>query len=334
MTTFSAPRWMRNAHVQTLGASLPLWSKPRSLRELPTETLYFPLPEGGALHASAWWQPGAQPRLTVVMVHGVGGSSESKYLLRGAIALHRAGFNVVRLNLRGAGLGVATAPSLAHAGLTADPIAAVEAIAADPRTRGVALLGFSLGGHVALRLAGEWGDAPHPDLRAVVSISAPVDLEVVSHALETRRALPYRAYVLRALIRQARAFARMHPEKASFDPRSFSKMRKVRDFDAAVVAPMHGFSSVSDYYARASAGPWLPRIRVPVLMVHADDDPMVPLASLTPWLKEASPAVRFLTSARGGHVGFFGGLTEESWTRTWAIVQTIAFLRGVSSCGV
>src|SRR4051812_9890701 len=222
MSDFFAPMWLRSPHLQTLGASLPLWCPPRSFRAMPQETMLLPLPEGGALHATACWQPDRSvPRLTAILIHGVGGSTESKYVVRGAVALHRAGFHVVRLNLRGAGEGVATAPSLAHAGLTADPRAAVAAIAKDRRVSGVVLVGFSLGGHVALRLAGEWGSSPDAAVQGVVTISAPVDLTVVSRALETPLTLPYRAYVLRALQRQGAAFARLHPEKTHYDTRSF-----------------------------------------------------------------------------------------------------------------
>ena len=326
LPTFRTPRWFASAHLQTLGASLPLWAPPKSFRAEGAETLQISLPEGGALNAVAWWYD-RKPRLTAILVHGVGGSIESKYMMRGAVAMHRAGLHVVRLDLRGAGAGVATAPSLAHAGLTADPQAAIDALARDPRVEALALVGFSLGGHVSLRLAGEWGGAPHSAVRAVVAISAPVDLTAVSHALETKRTLPYRAYVLRALARQGRAFAQMHPDKARYDTRTFWRMRKIREYDAHVVAPMHGFTGADDYYTRASAGPWLPKIQVPTWMVHADDDPMVPLASIQPWLSDAAPALRFVRSARGGHVGWFGGLSEESFVGNWAIERTIEFIK-------
>ena len=326
MTDFVAPRWMRSAHVQTMAGSLPLWSPPRSFRAAEVETLLFPLPEGGGLNARAWWQGGEEPRLTAIVIHGVGGSIASRYVVRGAVALYRAGFHVVRLDLRGAGDGVCTAPSLSHAGLTADPRAAVDVLGKDPRVSGIALVGFSLGGHVALRLAGEWGDAPHPRVRKVVSISAPVDLGVTVRALETAGTLPYRVYVLHALVRQALAFSRLHPDKAKYDTRALFFMRQIREYDAHVIAPMHGFRGIDDYYARASAGPWLAKIGVPTVMLHATDDPMVPRASLTPWLGGASRALRFVESASGGHVGWFGGVTEESWTRTWAMERTIQVL--------
>jgi predicted alpha/beta-fold hydrolase len=326
---FAAPFWFRSSHLQTLGASLPFWAPPRTFRPAQDEGLRIPLPGGGggALHARAYWHEGKGPRPTVVLVHGVGGSSESRYLTRAAVSLYRAGWNTVRLDLRGAGGSIHDAPNLYHAGLTEDPAAALAFVACDPRTSGVALVGFSLGGHVLLRLAGELGGETGPSLRAIVSISAPVDLTRVTRAIERTRSLPYHAYVLRNLVRQGRAFARAHPQRARYDAGTLWRTRSIRAYDARVVAPMHGFASAEDYYERASAGPLLPRIAAPTLLIHAEDDPMVPAESVRAWLGNAPPSLEQVWSDTGGHVGWFGGLAEAHWVDTWAMTHTIAFLR-------
>src|SRR5262249_48009285 len=122
--------------------------------------------------------PGSDPppRTTAIVVHGVGGSSESRVVVRAAASLHRIGLNVVRLNLRGAGESVADAPALYHAGITEDLRACIDAVFADRRVGDVALVGFSLGGNASLKLAGEWG-AAYPDrVRGVAAISPPFDL--------------------------------------------------------------------------------------------------------------------------------------------------------------
>jgi predicted alpha/beta-fold hydrolase len=322
LETFTVPRWLRSAHLQTLGAALPLWS---SFRARPAELIRYPLPGGdGALYVRAWWQPGKAR--TVVIVHGVGGTSESKYVLRAGVSLYRAGFHVVRLNLRGAGEGIRDAPSLYHGGLTEDLSVTVEALSHDPRVADIALVGFSLGGNVSLKMAGEWGSNVPKGVRAVAALSAPLNLVEVSRAFERWRAYPYSRYVLRHLIAQATEFRRLHPARAKYDRADLRRLGTVRAYDDCVVAPMHGFEGSLAYYRSASSGPLLRRIEVPTLLVHAADDPMVPDFTVRPWLKELPRSVRVAWSEWGGHVGWFGGLSEDQWVETWAMRRVLRFL--------
>jgi predicted alpha/beta-fold hydrolase len=246
---------------------------------------------------------------------------------RAATALYRAGFHVVRLNLRGAGDSIPDAPALAHAGLIEDPQVALDAVASRERVKDVALLGFSLGGNVSLKLAAAWGAAVPSYVRGVATISAPLDLVETSRALETLRTLPYRGYVLRKLIRQGREFARVHPGRARYDPSRLLRLRTIRAYDEEVIAPMHGFCDAHDYYVNASSGPGLADVRVRTLVVHAGDDPMIPENSVRRWLRDASPSVRVAWSERGGHVGWFAGMREGAWLNTWAIDRVVSFLQ-------
>ena len=322
LETFSVPRWLRSAHLQTLGAALPLWS---SFRARPAELVLYPLPGGdGALRARAWWQH--EKARTVVLVHGVGGTSESKYVLRAGVSLYRAGFHVIRLNLRGAGEGITDAPSLYHGGLTEDLSVTVEALSRDPRVADIALVGFSLGGNVSLKMAGEWGSNVPKGVRAVAALSAPLNLVEVSRAFERWRAYPYSRYVLRHLVAQATAFRRLHPARTKYDLENLRRLRTVRAYDERVVAPMHGFENALAYYRSASCGPLLRRIEVPTLLVHAADDPMVPEFTVRPWLKELPRSIHVAWSEQGGHVGWFGGLTEDHWVDTWAMRRVVRFL--------
>jgi uncharacterized protein len=319
---FTAPRFLRNAHVQTLGAALPFWSR----SELESEARRIPLPGGGALHALSSWHLEGE-RTAVVLVHGVGGSAESSYVRRAAVALYRAGFHVVRLDLRGAGDSIPDAPLLYHAGLVEDPAVALEAVSKWEGVKGVALLGFSLGGNVSLKLAAHWGARVPSYVTGIATLSAPLDLVETSRALETLQTLPYRGYVLRKLLRQGREFARVHPGRASYDVSRLRRIRTIRAYDEEVIAPMHGFCDAHDYYVNASSGPGLADVRVPTLVVHAADDPMIPEVSVRRWLRDASPAVRVAWSERGGHVGWFAGVREKAWINTWAIDRVVSFLR-------
>jgi predicted alpha/beta-fold hydrolase len=280
-----------------------------------------------ALHARAWWHIERTPRPLAIVLHGVAGSSDAMSVVRGGRALYRAGFHVVRLDLRGAGEGVHRAPAVYHAGLTEDPLTAIRALAHDPRVSGIVLVGISLGGHVALKLAGELGGDVPDGLRAVISISAPLDIESATNEIDRLRKLPYRSYVLRGLVKQSLEFARRHPSRVTFDANLLRAVRRVREYHDVVIAPMHGFRDSADYHAKASAAPWLARVEVPTLMIHAGDDPMVPLGIVRPYLAGKSRQIAFLESPGGGHVGWLGGLREEHWVHTWAIERAIAFAR-------
>src|SRR5262249_41977970 len=154
----------------------------------------------------------------VVIVHGIGGSSKSSYVVRTAVAFHRAGYLVVRLDLRGAGESIPDAPSLYHAGLSSDLGIVADHFAPDAPVSGVVLVGFSGGGTMALKLAGELGargaSGDHAKkLQAIVSISAPLDYTRIGPWMDTLARFPYRFHVLRGLSNGARNFARQHPAR-------------------------------------------------------------------------------------------------------------------------
>ncbi len=326
---FRAPRWLRNRHLQTLGAALPLHAR-RALTPPGTvdERVLFTMDDGDEIVGRAWWHEGPEPRATALVIHGVGGTSESAYVVRAARALHRVGMHVVRISLRGAGEGLQTARSMYHAGMSQDPRRVVEHLARDPRVASIGVLGFSLGGNVTLKLAGEWGAAVAEcpsKLAAVAAVSAPLDLVAVSKVLERIRTLPYRAWVLKGLIGQAVEFARAHPKDVKFDPKLLWRVRNIREYDEIVVVPTHGFRDANDYYARSSSGPYLHAVRVPTLLVHAEDDPMVPGATVKPFLGVLPPCAEVAWSESGGHVGWYAGLDEDRWVDTWAMKSVRRF---------
>jgi predicted alpha/beta-fold hydrolase len=203
-------------------------------------------------------------------------------------------------------------------------------LGADERVDGVVLLGFSGGGSMALKLAAELGDDAgagmrHP-LRAVISVSAPLDYTRVGAWMDALARLPYRFHVLRGLSNGAKEFARQHPARAHYRPSDVKRMSTFRHYDSTIIVPMHGFSDVDVYYQAASPGPLLGRIRVPTLVLHAEDDPMVPADSVRPWLAGASRAVRAELTPHGGHLGWVAGFDEASWITGWSTRRALAFL--------
>ena len=322
---FKPPRWLKSPHLQTIGAAAPLFAPPRAHAVEQEEALRVPIgTEGHAtLHARAWWAKAGAP--AIVILHGIAGSKDSHCCVRAAVAVHRAGYHAVRLDMRGAGESVADAPSLYHAGLTSDLDLVVRHLARDPRVSGVLVLGFSGGGSQALKLAGEWGASPPPGVVAVASISAPLDYTRVAARMDTLACLPYRFHVLRGLLDRARAFARHHPGRAHYRAADLDAIKRFRRYDGSIIVPMHGFADVDAYYREASSGRYLGAVTVPTLLLHAEDDPMVPIDTVRPWLSQASRAVRVRLSRHGGHIGWLAGFDESSWIKGWATSEALAF---------
>lgn len=331
--SFVAHRALANAHVQTLSAAIPYGGVQRRARGAADERWDVPIrgrrgTEGRA-HALAWMHGDIAP--AVVLVHGIGGSSESAYVVRLARVLFAAGFHVVRANLRGAGTSLADAPELYHAGLTGDVHAFVARAAADARVKRLALVGFSGGGNIALRAASEGESGALLD--RIVSAAAPIHLPSVSRWIDRLSASPYRFYVLRALVAQARAFAELRPAEANFDGAALSRWGTLRAYDAAVIAPMHGYPSVDAYYEDASADRRLGAIRAPTLVLHADDDPMVPRHAVVPFLESRSRAVEVEITRAGGHLGWLEPEGLMTFERSWLARRVLRFLEGLRGGG-
>jgi len=236
--------------------------------------------------------PGARSLLLVV--HGLGGSASSHYAIPAAVAAHAAKMSSLRLNLRGADLD---GTDFYHAGLTADLRAALATI--PPRYEHVYILGYSMGGHVALRYAAELTDAR---VRAIASVCAPLDLERSATDFDRPWRAFYRHHVLAGL---KRIYAAVGKRRAvGFPVDAALRIGKIRSWDQHVVAPRFGFASAEDYYARVSALFALPSIARPTLVIAAKADPMVPEQTLRHAVRQCSSSVDWRWVERSGHVGF------------------------------
>jgi uncharacterized protein len=216
----------------------------------------------------------------VVLVHGLGGGTDSHYLSSGVAAAEAAGISSLRVNLRGADR---QGEDFYHAGLTADLHAAL----ASPelrRYRRLYALGYSLGGHVALRLGTEEGD---PRLAAVAAICSPIDLARAQAEIDAPPLWLYRHHLLNGLKDIYDAVAARHP--VPVPPAEVRRIPTIREWDDRVVAPRHGFADAADYYARASVAPRLPDLRVPALLLNSEHDPMVPARAVRAALDRPAP---------------------------------------------
>ncbi|MFY9823186.1 MAG: alpha/beta fold hydrolase [Thermoanaerobaculia bacterium] len=230
----------------------------------------------------------------VILVHGLGGDTGSHYVVRGAAAAEAAGLSCLRLNLRGSDR---QSHDFYHGGLTADLHAAL-ASAELRRYRRIYVIGYSLGGHVVLRLAGDDAD---PRLAGVAALWAPLDLSLAQQALDAPLCWPYRRYLLNSLIESFAAAAARGPQLLTAG--EAARIRTIREWDIRVVAPRYGFAGAEDYYARESVAPRLGELRVPSLLVNSESDPMVPAQLVRAALRPAPRLeVRWVTG--GGHCSF------------------------------
>jgi predicted alpha/beta-fold hydrolase len=242
------------------------------------------------------WQADRARALTIILVHGLEGSSESQYMLGITDKALAMGMNVIRYNQRNCGGTDALAPVLYHSGLSND-VAAVarEVIARDGVSR-LALVGFSMGGNIVLKLAGEWGSQAPPQFRAVAAC-CPDTLHEPSNRI-------YEKYFLWALRRRMLQKARLFPDH--FDVSRLRGIRSLREFDDKVTAYYCGFTGVADYYDRASAAHVIDRIAVPALVLYAANDPFIRITPETRRKISSNPNIAFVETADGGHCAFIG----------------------------
>lgn len=296
-TDFKPARWLPGPNAQTVFANL--WRPPTGLRPRRER---WELADGDFLDVDRHGDP-AGP--TVVVLHGLEGSSRAPYVKRLLVALRGHGLSAVAVNFRGCSGSTNRLPRLYHSGETGDLDAVVRRLAAERAGRPLAVAGFSLGGNVVAKWLGERGADLPGEVRGGAVVSVPFDLTACAGAIDGPGfwRLLYRERFLRMLRRKALAKAGAFPGR--LDPAGLARIRTFADFDELVTAPLHGFAGARDYWSRSSSGPFLAGVRVPLLVLSAADDPMVPAASLP--RAGANPRVTVEIAPGGGHVGFVAG---------------------------
>ena len=311
----------KNGHAQTILA----FAWPRYLTipisDLSEERL-FELEPNVRLLAHCHWQSDPTSHPTVLLVHGLEGSSKSKYMLGTAEKAFSCGFNVVRLNLRNCGGTEHLTPTLYHSGMTGDLRAILKELIEVDGLRTIFLVGFSMGGNMVLKLVGEDGKALPSQVSGVCAVSAAVDLSSCAEAVKFRANWIYEQYFLRSLCRRLRLKHDLYPEL--YDTSDLHLVHTIRDFDERYTAHDGGFKDADDYYRRASALPVIQHINRPTLIIHAQDDPFVPFEPLKDSSVASNPYVLLLTPKHGGHVGFIADRVKEQ-DRFWAENRIVEF---------
>jgi uncharacterized protein len=311
---------LRGGHLQTLAAQFLR----RRIHLPPPEDLHVQVAQGVQVLCQCHWQPERRNAPALIIVHGLEGSSQSQYVIGATAKALAAGMSVVRMNMRNCGRTGHLGPTLYHSGLSGDVREVAFAVLRDQKVARLLLLGFSLGGNLVLKLAGEWGREAPPELRGVAAVSPALDLAASADALHLPANRLYEIYFLWNLKRSVRAKARLY--QGRYDLTRLRRLRSLRDFDHRVTAFYCGFDSADDYYARASASQLLDRIAVPALVIHAADDPFIRITPSTHAKLLANPCIRYVETEHGGHCGFLARAADGDDGR-WAERAAVDFLR-------
>lgn len=330
---FVPRRFLNNGHLMTLaGNFLPRqWSLPQP-QELLIE-VEGPAPgydEYGPTRilCHCHWQPEdvRSQRLTIILVHGLEGSSSSQYVLGNATRAWAAGCNVVRMNMRSCGGTDRFSPSIYHSGCSNDVARVVERIIEAHQLQKIALVGYSMGGNLVLKYAGEIGKEAPAALVALVGISPLMDLAPSSAALHEARNRLYERYFLRSMMdrvrRKSELFPRIYlPFYASGRAR---KINSMRDFDEYVVAQFGGFAGADDYYHSVASSRFASQYSLPTLVVHSLDDPFIRMLPETRQALIDNPNVSFIETHHGGHCAFLA--PAVGYDGYWAERVLLGFL--------
>jgi uncharacterized protein len=300
VTEFRPRRFLRGGHIQTI-ASFFLRRKFNLPR--PEERL-IEVEHGIHVMCHCYWQAKRRSAMTIIVVHGLEGSTDSHYMLGIADKGMAAGMNVVLMNQRTCGGTDNLAPTLYHSGRSGDVMAVAQSLIENDGVERFALCGYSMGGNIVLKAAGEWGGNGPKRFAAVAAVCPSVDLAASADALHLPANRIYEQYFLWKLKSRMRAKAACFP--GVYDLSRLRGNKSLRDFDDKVTAYYCGFAGASDYYARAAASNVIDRIAVPTFILYAANDPFIRVLPETRAKIAANPSIFFLETPDGGHCSYVG----------------------------
>ena len=317
---FVPRRWLLNGHLQTIvGNFLP---RPTFPLESTAEIVEVDPADGSRVLCHCDWQPAAEraARLTVILVHGLEGSSDSRYIRGLAARAWASGCNVVRMNMRNCGETEKLTPTLYHSALSGDVGAVVRHFVQIHNLGRVALVGYSMGGNLVLKLAGEWGNGK--PLCAVAAVCPAIDLAAGSDALHEPANRIYEWRFLRGLMARFRRKAALYPN--IYATAGVGPVRSLREFDDKIVARYCGFRDGDDYYYRAASARVVDRIAVPTFILRALDDPFIRLLADTRAALLANPNITLVETPHGGHCAY---LSDDAGDEIhWAEATVMRYL--------
>lgn len=301
LPAYHAPKWLPGGHAQTI---YPLLIKPDSP---PYRRDRWETPDGDFIDLD-WKEVAGQPpdanAPLVALFHGLEGSSNSHYAISLMRAVFALGWCGVVVHFRGCSGQINRLPRAYHSGDSAEIDWILRRLKQEFPQRPLYAVGVSLGGNALLKWLGEQESAASDVIHAAAAISAPLDLTACGHHLGRGFNQVYTQHFLRTL--KQSAIARLHAYPVLFDEQRMRAARNLYQFDDAVTAPLHGFAGADDYWRRASSKPWLNAIKLPTLLINAQNDPFLPADAL-PARNQLSPQITADFPRHGGHVGFVSG---------------------------
>lgn len=295
---------------------------PRKSNLPEPEQCVFSVAEEAQVLCHCHWQSQPEQRPTVIIVHGLEGSSLSQYVIGTGSKAWEAGMNVVRMNMRTCGGTERLTSTLYHSGLSSDVGAVLREVIEKKKLQRVGLAGYSMGGNLILKLAGELGTNAPPELKVVAAVSPAADLAASADAMHD---WSNRIYEWKFLLSLMRRFRR----KSALFPDLYKKIARwpasIREFDHVITARYCGFESADDYYHRAAAARVIDRIALPTLVLHSADDPFIRLLPQTREKMLSNPHITLLETSHGGHCAFLA--QPNGYDGRWAERQIIHFFR-------
>jgi uncharacterized protein len=320
---FAPHALLRSGHAMTVVAAfLPRrFTLPRAAQRL------FQVDPFSRLMGKCHWRPGKRRDVPVIVIlHGLEGSADSYYVQGIAEKAFHRGFHVVRLNQRNCGGTERLTPTLYNSGMSGDYRAVFEELANVDGFEQIFFVGYSMGGNLVTKMAGEFADDVPKALRGVCAVCPALDLSACADALELRENYLYQRHFVNGLMARYARKAQLLPDR--YTRNGFERIRTVREFDDAITAPCFGFKDAEEYYEAAGAKKVIAQVHVPMLMITAEDDPFVPYASLLAARVEKNPAIRFLAPEHGGHCAFISN--QGGAERFWAEQRIVEFCEGLT----
>lgn len=325
MPDFRPHPLLKNGHLMTVASAF--WRRRFALPR-PVDRLFAVEPESKIL-GHCHWQPGGDKSAPLLaLVHGLEGSSDSNYMRGIAENAWRRGFHVLRLNQRNCGGTELLTPTLYNSGMSSDYRAVLAELSGEGYTR-IFFAGYSMGGNLVTKMAGELGDSAPPALCGFAAVCPALDLAACADALERPDNYFYQRHFVAGLLARYAKKARLFPQRYSSN--GFAPIRTVRQFDDAITAPHFGYRDAQDYYEAAGAKRVVNQIRVPGLLITAQDDPFVPYEAIRSSGVEQNRHITFLAPDYGGHCAFISDRSGSA--RFWAETRIVDFCAECVSAG-
>lgn len=315
---FVPRRGLRGGHVQTLAGNF----LPRENRLPEPEDRLFAVEDDVQVLCHCHWKPDRRSRTTLIIVHGLEGSSESKYVIGTGNKAWTKGMNVVRMNMRNCGGTEKLTPTLYNSSMSSDVGAVVRALIDQEKLPSIALAGFSMGGNLVLKMAGEWGSDAPGEIRAVAAVSPAIDLGISAASLHEWQNRIYEYKFLYGLRSRMVRKAALYPEIYKSYP--LFSIRSLWDFDDQITARYGGFTGAEDYYYRAASARVVEKIVVPTLIINSLDDPFIRMSPETRAKILANLHIRFIETSHGGHCAFIESASGNDGR--WAERKLVEFV--------